>query len=206
MCLFKPLFFLCLFLPIFCLGQMKKEYWEDGQIKYTGRIKNGRKEGRHKQYLSKQYWPKKKRLWKLSTYKNDTLHGKYIVKSGVRNTVVARGKYKNGFKHGWFRYYNLKGVIEKKILFDKGQRVTEVENTANGLRIISHFQNDSLVRKDSILKRNQSLPARRFDFWAYGVGRMNCMFLDPEMQRRITPYNKLDRVEKDEPNTGHNRL
>lgn len=111
-----------------------EDYFYNGTLKSQGEYKNGKKNGVFKYYDE---WNGK--IWKIETYENNLLHGKFetflgISESGYYNNGQKEGvfelyknnkltnsfTYENGIKSGEFINYHNNGEVQSKGFLKKG--------------------------------------------------------------------------------------
>ena len=78
------------------------EYYETGQVKMEGRLKDDKREGEWKAYL------RDGRIWSIDTFKNGELEGPSTVYWENCN-LRWEGNYKAGVHCGYWRFYDEQG-------------------------------------------------------------------------------------------------
>ena len=125
-------------------------YWPNGHLKETGIIKNGRKHNLW-EYYYKNGKMKETEFFTLGTlngtseqygsggqliikamYKNGELDGPWVYIDPFDGWLYIKGQYKAGRKTGTWTFFTVLGDIEKKEIWEDGQKIfdsTESENS-----------------------------------------------------------------------------
>ena len=107
--------FLCCSIAVFSQKKYQKTYYNSGQLKEEGWVKNNQKNG----YWTFYYKDGVKN--KEGHYKNNKPI-KYWYFYRQNSTKEKEGRYKNGKKNSWWLFYSKKGIMNHKCQLKKGQK------------------------------------------------------------------------------------